>query len=207
MKNTFWLGGSPCSGKSTLAQSLTEQYELYYYECDKHYDDHIARANPAEHPVMCRLRAMGWNELWMRPVEEQVRDELAFYREEFGMILEDLAALERGGKPVLLEGAALLPELLHGIGVTAAQALYAVPTEDFQRAQYARRPWIRGILAECIDPEQAFENWMARDADFAREVASSAQGLGYRVLLTDEDSSPEGTLHTAVAHFSLRLIG
>ena len=54
---------------------------------------------------------MGWNEIWSRPVAVQVADELAFYRERFEFILEDLEAFDPE-RPLILEGAAFLPELI-----------------------------------------------------------------------------------------------
>ena len=58
---------------------------------------------------MHRLKDMSWNALWSRPVEQQVQEELEFYREEFGMIMSDVSALPNTS-PIIVEGAALLPE-------------------------------------------------------------------------------------------------
>ena len=51
----------------------------------------------------------------------------------------------------------------------------------FRRTHYARRPWIHEILERTSQPEQAFENWMQRDADFARwlEAQVAAQELAW----------------------------
>ena len=33
-QDTFWLGGSPCCGKSSVAEILSREFELGYYKCD-----------------------------------------------------------------------------------------------------------------------------------------------------------------------------
>ena len=32
MINTYYIGGSPCAGKSTAAEILSEKYNLYYFK-------------------------------------------------------------------------------------------------------------------------------------------------------------------------------
>ena len=46
-----------------------------------------------------------------------------------------------------------------------------IPTESFQRQHYSQREWRHDVLRKTSDPERAWENWMARDAYFGREVA------------------------------------
>jgi hypothetical protein len=60
-----------------------------------------------------------------------------------------------------------------------------VPAKDFQYCHYKLRPWVPDILAECTDKEQAFENWMERDALFAVTVKEKADKFGYKSIITD----------------------
>jgi hypothetical protein len=172
-RRILWIGGSPCAGKSTLATSLAGKYGCALYRCDEAYDAHLGQSTPAGQPLMARLKALSWNAIWMRPVETLIREEFAFYREEFPLILDDLRALP-GTAPLIVEGTALLPELVAPLLNAPMEALWLVPTPGFQRAHYARRPWVRDILKQCSDPEQAFENWMRRDIGFADEVERQA---------------------------------
>ena len=32
MINTYYIGGSPCSGKSTIAEIVSKKYDLYYFK-------------------------------------------------------------------------------------------------------------------------------------------------------------------------------
>ena len=86
----YWIGGSPCAGKSTVAQGLADRYNLHYYQCDAWFPDHQQRASPIYQPTLQRLAALSCDEIWLPPVADQVARVQAIYREEFAMILDDL---------------------------------------------------------------------------------------------------------------------
>lgn len=202
LANVFWIGGSPCSGKSTLADRLAADIGGQVYRCDDAYLRHQELVTPERQPVFHRLSRAACDELWLRPVARQVEEAADLYREEFPLILADMAALP-GGRPLIAEGAALLPELLSGLGVPLHRAIWLVPTEPFQRQRYARREWRHEVLASCTDQERAWENWMARDAGFARVVAADAAARGLRVLTVDGSRSPDETFRLVAAWFRL----
>ncbi len=189
----YWIGGSPCSGKSSVAEALSLRRHLRWIKTDDYLFDHMRQADPVAQPVMHRQAGLSWNEMWMAPVERQVRDEFEFYREEFPMLLRELA-VQPGDLPLIVEGAALLPELLHGLGIGPGKIVYMVPTRQFQTEQYARRSWIEEILNQCDQPEVAFHNWMERDALFGEMVATTAEGLGLPVIQVDGGRSLEATI-------------
>ena len=184
----YILGGSPCSGKSAIAERLAAQYALQYYKVDDHEADHTRRADPDRHPVMAAYAKMSWNTIWSRPVEFQVQEEFAYYRERFELILQDLAQYD-ARKLLLLEGAAYFPDLIKLYGVNPQRVLYMVPTRAFQIQYYRQRPWIHHILKDCADPEQAFENWMMRDHLFGQEILRQAEANHYRTLVVDGKQS------------------
>lgn len=39
MINTYYIGGSPCSGKSTIAEALSKKYILHYFKVDDYLDE------------------------------------------------------------------------------------------------------------------------------------------------------------------------
>lgn len=199
LAHVLWMGGSPCSGKSSMAALLCERYDLAYYQCDAHFDAHQQAATPADHPRLHALGGMTWDAIWMRPVAAQVADELVIYREEFGLILDDLRALPPD-RPILAEGAALLPEL---VAPLAGAGVWVVPTPDFQLAQYRQREWIHGILAQCADPDQAFHNWMARDAGFAEVVTAQATARDLPVIMVDGRATIAENAAAAAAYLGL----
>lgn len=124
----------------------------------------------------------------MAPVAQQLERELGIYREIFDFILEDITGLP---KPVLVEGAACMPELVKALIEQGSRAVWMIPTEAFQRWHYAMRPWAQGIVQGCSDPRRAYDNWMARDAQFASEIARQTRVMGLPLKVVDGDQGIE----------------
>jgi hypothetical protein len=216
LAHVYWIGGSPCSGKSSIVDLLAastgsatastgtstklSHHAAAVYHCDDHFDKHLKLTTPEEQPAFYRLRDMSWDDLWMRPVAEQVAHELAIYREQFPMILADLLKLPTD-EPILVEGAALLPELVVDVMAQPNQAFYLVPTSEFQYRTYEKRPWIGGILDQCSNPEQAFRNWMERDVGFGRYVAETAVSLNLPVIHVDGTHTIAENAAQVASHF------
>jgi len=169
----WWIGGSPCSGKTTIARILAAARKVPLYSCDDAFERHAAG------PTFEKVSAMNIGDRLAQPIEVQVEDVVRLCRDEFPLIVRDL------GDAGLVEGAALLPELLAARDVPPDRAVWIVPTEDFQRRHYGRRAWAHDLLAAAADPDRAFTRWMRRDAAFARLVADQARELGYPVVTVD----------------------
>ena len=184
LSNVVWIGGSPCAGKSSIADAIAGERGWPVYRCDDAFARHVSLADSARQPVFSRLLRLSCDELWLRPIDQQVAEELAFYREEFAFILDDLAEMSKN-RTVLAEGAALLPELIDSGIVAAGRAVWIVPTRAFQFEHYAKRTWTSNTLAGCTDPATAWRNWMERDAGFANAVRAAAHARDYPVLLVD----------------------
>jgi hypothetical protein len=183
--HVFWLGGSACAGKTSVARTLGAVCGLRVYHCDEAFDDHLQRADPARHPGFCRIMHLAGPELWGRPVAQQVRDLTAFYHDQMAMIVEDLCGL-RGSGPVLAEGAGLEPELVVPYLSDPRRALWLIATPEFRRRLYpSRGSWVPGMLEGVAEPEVAFERWMTRDDEMARRRIGQAQALGLAVLTVD----------------------
>jgi hypothetical protein len=120
----------------------------------------------------------------MRPVEIQVETELAYCREVFSMVLEDLLLLP-SYPPLLAEGTDLLPECVNPLLAGTGRGFWMVPTAEFQYHYYSKRSWISDILKDCTQPAKAFSNWMGRDAGFADRIEESSDRLGLPVLRVD----------------------
>lgn len=202
LSKAYFIGGSPCCGKSTISEFLSKKYNLIYYKIDDYERKHVAMAQPSRHPIMYQYSQMNWDDIWMRPVDLQVQEEFEFYRERFEMVLGELNQFSETDT-IIMEGAALLPELFKQLGVDKSRVVYMIPSLDFQVKYYSQRDFIHGILSECSNPEKAFDNWMQRDHGFGEEVKAHANKLGFRVVSVDGSKSIE-ELRTLVArHFGL----
>ncbi|MEZ4727168.1 MAG: hypothetical protein R3E79_08560 [Caldilineaceae bacterium] len=200
--HVYWIGGSPCAGKSTVAQAVADRYQLHYYHCDAWFATHQRQADPAQQPTLHRLASLSCDERWLPPVADQVARVQAIYGEEFGMILADLRALP-ADQPILAEGAALLPAHVLPYLPTRRQAIWLTPTPTFQRTHYAQRSWIHDVLATCTDPAQAFQHWMARDEAYAAWIKEAATALGLAVVQVDGQQPVDAMIRQVAAWFGL----
>lgn len=203
LANAYYVGGSPCSGKSTVTAYLAKKHSLTYYKIDDYEREHMDNLDPLEHPIMYKWSQMSWDEIWMRSVETQVEEEFQFYRERFGMILNDMNKFSKSDT-LITEGAALIPELIHKLGVDRKKVIYMIPSKEFQIEYYSKRGFIAGILANCTEPEKAFENWMERDHRFGKKVKSQAKELGYLVIDVDGHKPIDEIIELVSKYFDLQ---
>ena len=202
MYERIFIGGSPCSGKSTIAEILSRKYGLHYFKVDDHLDKYTRMGAEAGYPICRKQIEMSTEQIWMRTPQVQCEEELQFYEEIFPFILQDLKKLN-SGCAVITEGAAYLPNLMKRIGIPHNKYIAMVPTEAFQIYHYSKREWVPYVLAECSDPEKAFQNWMERDILFAKEVTQQCSSWDYEIL-TNNGDYPIGCLEDIVRlHFGI----
>jgi dephospho-CoA kinase len=176
----YFIGGSPCAGKSTICDLLAARHGWRTYHCDDHYDTHLERAKPGS--ILSQFRSMTWLEAFTtRSLETMIRDELEANRELGVFALEDVTAID---SPWIAEGMALMPELLVKLE-PRVKVVFLIPSESFQREQYAKREWAQSLLTTTDDPKGVFEKWMARDAANACTIADQARAFNFPVLEVD----------------------
>ncbi len=111
-------------------------------------------------------------------------EEVGLYETMFAYSLDDIAAMPPG-RPVIAEGAGFLPHLMRAAGADQSHFVCVVPTREFQIKTYSGRDWIHHFLAGSSDEDQAFDNWMERDALLGARVLRDAEELGYPHLIVD----------------------
>lgn len=197
----FWLGGSACAGKTSIARHLAAEHGLTLYSCDDHFEKHRRQADPTRHPDFYRLMDTPMETLWARPVEVQIAELLCFYQDELDMVFEDLRDLPG---PVLVEGVGLLPERIAAVCAEPCPALWLISTPSFRRQIYpARGPFVQDLLRRCADPEEAFSRWMERDDQIARQLEEDARQLGLGVVVVDGGQGVEEVARCVAERFRL----
>ena len=179
----YMIGGSPCSGKSTIASLLARQYQILHIKLDDLVEKMMSQASEDSQPI-CLLRQD-------RNPEEMADEEWRFYEEIFPYVKSYL--IKNQNRPLLVEGAGLLPHLVKKLECPASSYLCLTPTADFQKKHYIQREWVPYVLEGTTNPKQAFENWMQRDILFAQMVLKEAVLLGYPSLITDGSQSENQT--------------
>ena len=188
----YMIGGSPCSGKSTIASLLARQYQLLHIKLDDLVDEIMSQASADSQPICLLRQDRSPEQIWMRNPEEMADEEWRFYEEIFPYVKSYL--IKNQDRPLLVEGAGLLPHLVKDLECPASSYLCLTPTADFQQKHYKQREWVPYVLEGTTNPEQAFENWMQRDILFAQMVRQEAMKLGYSSLVTDGSQSEDQTV-------------
>jgi 2-phosphoglycerate kinase len=201
-ENVFWLGGSPCAGKSSISRVLADRFNLELYHVDETLERRSQYLDPALQPSLIKWHSSSWNERWMKPIEILLQEAIACYEEHFALILEEIRCMPKH-KPLLIEGTALLPSQVAGVLARRSNAVWVVPTAEFQMENYSRREWAQAIVQQCDNPEAAFENWMERDARFANWVIEQVRRSGLELVVVDEKRTIEENAVVIATHFDL----
>jgi len=172
--DVYWIGGSPCSGKSTLAEKLEKDFNMDYYKIDDYLERFMEEGAKKNIKILKMFHEMNLDETWLRDVQTQVIDEFDFYRQTFQFIKKEIIE-NYNGRPMITEGAALLPELMDKHEIPDSRYICITPTEEFQLKHFKKRTWVDYYLSDCSDPEKAFDNWMKRDIKFAKFVKKEAK--------------------------------
>ena len=178
----YLIGGSPCSGKSTIAAHLAESYQLISIKLDDLVEEFTREARKDGAPISTRREKWTSDQIWLREPVAMAEEEWAFYEEIFPYLLQYL--VDNQDKPLMIEGAGLLPQLVSSLALELAY-LCITPSADFQIEQYAKREWVPYVLQDSSNPQLAFDNWMKRDILFAQRCRREAERLSYQHLLTD----------------------
>ena len=184
MRKIYYIGGSPCSGKTTIAQQIAEERNLLYFSVDDELGKYAQMGAEKGYPICQKQWKLSPDETWLRDPAVMCREELQFYREIFEFIKEELSEVSKD-RTVITEGAAFLPELMKKAGISKEEYLCLTPVKEFQIEYYQKREWVPMILEGCSDKEKAFGNWMERDVLFAEEVRQQCKNAGYSSLVTD----------------------
>lgn len=203
-QNIYWMGGSPCSGKSSIAELLCQKFGFTYYKCDDHLERYLKIGLSNHISIMEKFSRMTLDETWIeRNIGEQVEDEIAFYRASANIILDDINTMidEKG---LVVEGAAITPEFIVSHNIDFDHYVCIVPTKAFQIDNYKKRDWAKEYLKSISQPQLAFDNWMARDASFAIQVSKQARENNMNIIVVDGSKSIQDNYDIVVEMFGLR---
>jgi adenylate kinase family enzyme len=179
---TLWIGGSTGSGKSSIADYIAEKYGLEPYHVDRLDDEHLARRNAAAQPALEAWAGRTLDQTWVDlPVDELVEATLDFQRERFVFVLDDLAHRP----PAVVEGFALLPELVAPQLEDPRQAVFLVSTERFRLEALQRRGTVSSMPRRTGNPARALQNRLDRDEQLAERIRRDAHARGLAVVEVD----------------------
>lgn len=202
MKNIYYIGGSPCAGKSTVAEILSKKYDLHYFKVDDFLDKYIKLGALNEFPICKKTSEWSAQQIWMRDSALQCKEEFDWYREIFEYVIADLRKIGCEND-IITEGVAYVPNLIKELGVSKDRYISITPTSEFQVHHYRKREFVSYVLEGCSDKEKAFDNWMGRDILFAREVQKQCLEEEYFSVINDGSIKVEELVDIVASHFGL----
>lgn len=200
----YWINGSVCAGKTTVSEEISKIMNWNIYHCDAWLDKHRNKASPKKHPNFYKISRITGDELWLRPLEEQIATEDISADEEFELALEDLKKiLKEDSRPLLFDGF-VTPKKLLPLLPSKNHAFYLIATEEFQLHHYSQRPWIDEVLAKTSNKQLAWHNWMQRDLAAARSLEKQVKKTSTPWLSVDGSISLQETIDHIIKHFSAK---
>ncbi|HEX3405735.1 MAG TPA: hypothetical protein VHS81_00745, partial [Caulobacteraceae bacterium] len=198
----FWIGGSTDAGKTTLARALATRFGCELYEYDRSNSRHH-QTLAAEHQDIRAFMLAGVDARWVTPSPEQLyRRAMRSFRLRWPLLLRELAELPQGrGRPLIVEGFGLLPDLVRPLMDDPRQGLWVVPTETFRRASWERRGK-PGFRSQLSDPERGAASLWARDLKLAATIERQARRLKLRLVVNDGAAGAEPLADLATDWFA-----
>ena len=94
LKNVYFITGTPCGGKSTVARELARRHGLTVFDIDQRFDEHQRMSDPEYQPAMNKTFKDA-DEFFGRTVEEYKQWLLSNTREQLDFVLLDLIRLSQ----------------------------------------------------------------------------------------------------------------
>ncbi|MGE5333383.1 MAG: zeta toxin family protein [Nitrososphaerota archaeon] len=203
--HVIWIGGSPCAGKTTIADTLAAKYHGNVYHFDRMEMRHIARSDEATNPDLMAFLALDMDQRWLtRSPDEMARNAIASWQARFPLVLEDLRAFPTDA-PIFAEGPGLFPGCVAPLLSTPQQAVWLVTSERLCAAVRQQRKQRGGFALETSDPDLALRNIVRRDLLMAAYVQREAEALHLTCHVVDESRSLARTIALAEQHIAPHL--
>ena len=198
LRNVYFLWGS---GKTTIANALAKQYDLYVYHTDHERQRHAQSADPQFQPALCREVP----DYWALEPEDARQWERDIVREFTPMVIADLVALAATHSYVICEGDIdidlVMPVASHVVTLTNQGSSYDFFDRPEQK-QMLEDILHRTDLTEAekqLRVENAYRIVGGTPPDTPRET----QLYGVTQIFWNEHIPVEVTTSKVAAHFNL----
>jgi hypothetical protein len=178
----LWIGGPPCSGKTSIGRSLAARHDLRPYHSDAHTWEHHDAAVSLGFPAAAHWEERTPDEQWLGDLDAMVETSVATNEERCRLMVEDIEALP-AAPLVVAEGAPLHPSFVGERLAGRDHGVWLVPTPEFQRARLEERD--RTTWERTSDPARALENRIERELRVGKLIEEEAIVRGLHVLRVD----------------------
>jgi len=203
LQNVFWILGTPCGGKSTIARLVAEKCGAIVYSADERFSQHKTVANPAEQPVLCR-EFKDWESYFEQPINEYSLWLKAVQDDLISMIIVDLLKLSEK-RTVIFEGILNIETIAKIAGYKKIVFLGA--TEEVIRESYFDREDkkdMHRLIGSLSDPKGKYKKVLDLVVSDSERDIKKAKEIGLKVIIRDKDISVIEILEKVQRHFGLR---
>lgn len=184
--HALWIGGPPCSGKTSVALLLSGRHDLRAYNSDLHTWEHHDKALERGFAEAGFWQSATTDEAWLSGLDSIVEHTLQANTERCQLMLEDIERLPLSPLTIA-EGTPLFPWLVADRIASRDHAVWLVPTDDFQRARLAERP--QASFQRTSNPTQALENRIRRELAVGDLIERDARARSFHVIRVDGSKS------------------
>ena len=211
LQNVYFLVGTACGGKTTMANALAQKYGYTHFN-DNYHEDNFAiweRIRDERHKgSSARSQAQGydWEHHFNRPPEEYNRSLGEGYRAYFEYALMEIIKLAQKNVVVAdINLCGISCGLMKQLAPFNRVACLLAPPEMILRDYYERddhRDIYEAIL-RLKEPEKALENMRNVMRQGALDTIEDVRKSGLFYVMRTEGSSVENTLHVLERHFGM----
>lgn len=212
LSHVLWIGGSPCSGKSTISHTIARMYVFLDYHLDAWSRNHFARRIAAGDAEAATFLKMSMDQRWIeRSVEALVQEATTSWSRNFSLVIADLLALPK--ETFIIAEGNFFPACVAPYLSSPNQAIWLVPADSFceqarrrRQVELTRRQKRHSVYNEDSDPEKRLRNIIERDFRLSRYVRQQAEQLHLPFYEVDGSRSPEEMTELVERHFDPYLI-
>ncbi|QVK19346.1 hypothetical protein KHQ81_06560 [Mycoplasmatota bacterium] len=206
LKNVYFIAGTNCGGKSSMAKSLSEKFDMIFYCADDNYWNHRKYSTIKDQPNMNR-KFLGWDEFFNREIEDKTNWLLESELEEMDFIIMDLVQLAQKEDQKVIVDVHCMPEILKQVS-EYNRVIFLLADPEVVFNEYFERDdkldVYNCILQNTTDPKQS----ILHSRKVARRIASietkKALNSGFKYLLRTESTDFLDRQKLVIEHFGLQ---
>lgn len=200
LKNVYWVLGGACGGKTTLAQNLSEKYDLIHYNADEMMWPLKQWASHAEQPAMTR-HFTDWEEYFGRPADMYAKWLHDMEGEALGMHVAELIRLS-ADKMVVFEGGASAAAI--SSVAPHHQIVFLAPEEEVVRQAYFEREDkddMYQLIKTLSEPQAIIDKIRGMVIEANQRQQLEAELAGLRIFRRGMSGTAEDMLKRVEQHF------
>ncbi len=205
LQNVFFILGSNCGGKSSMAKALAEKHDMVLYSADEHYWNHRKQTDSAVEVNMNRP-FHGWDEYFSRNPRDQAKWLLRCKDEEIPYILCDLMVLASSTDKKIIVDTHNMGDLAKEI-TNYNRVIYLYADEETVRNDFFERedklPLLKVIQTKTTHPDKALNNLLETVSLIARSEIDEALSSNFKTHQRTLNISFEERMTLVEKHFKL----